>query len=916
GGAAELLDRLVAARLVVVDRGEAQLCHDSLLYGWRRLRDWINEDRVGLLLRRRLGEAADGWDEAGRRASGLYSGDQLASARALLAQDGRVPATRLVEREFLHASSRRERLTKRVLVVGVSLMVTLAVVASTLAVLARGSQRDAEAREATLIADQLAAQADSMREEDPQTALRLSLAAYRTADTPQTRSSLYGAYVSRTPAVLQGSRKAVLNVAFSSDGDVLATSQTKGGVQLWDVSRANTPDKAKHIEPGGISAAIAFHPRSRLLAAQTEQALTLWDVADPAKPRRLAERGLPEGQTYSLAFSPDGRVLAAGGEGGRLRLWDVSEPSAPRLRTDRVVARTALISLTFSREGQSLVTGNGISKGRSAEVRLWDVRNPARPVVRDTATARTVMAVAFHPKRDLVVATGAEGEIAWWTVEQGALVPVEAQDEFGNRWGDTGIPSLSFRPDGELLAGARGDAGAGLRTAAESGSELTDGSAEKGTLAGGEPVQSVAYSPDGTHLAVGEVGGAVLLWPEHAPAPAVTGELSPEDRGAGPVSPDGRFVVTTSLLDSGTVWDLRPVDTTKGTGPRQRQRLISPWEPRFFLPGRDRPVLLAQRWPGPAQNHVFRLWDVGGDGPPTHGADIPFVSENTRVAVSGDGRLLVIGSWKSPRTEVWDIRDVRRPVRRAVIDVPPSAEPGTLWFLDSRALATVQNAQRGDLMIWDLTDPGRPRQVELLKGVARGRGGYVRSAKLLITDYTAERAQLWDMTGFPRKPRKAGTLPAASGGYHPVGKGELATMLKDGTVQFWDVSDPYKPSSKPKRSIRFDREIKSVELAPDGKQVVTKDPYRVWDIGQDGRWLTPAVATLEGVKQLTLLSANSPFMAVQPDYSRNSGPATTYLLDRDTDKIYDRLCRTHPLSVGTEQWDALFPHLGHRPSCG
>ncbi|QTI43895.1 hypothetical protein JYK04_01658 [Streptomyces nojiriensis] len=64
-------------------------------------------------------------------------------------------------------------------------MVTvLAVLASVLAVVARGAQQEAENRAAVLMVDQLASQADTMRERDPQTALRLSLAAYRLRTRP------------------------------------------------------------------------------------------------------------------------------------------------------------------------------------------------------------------------------------------------------------------------------------------------------------------------------------------------------------------------------------------------------------------------------------------------------------------------------------------------------------------------------------------------------------------------------------------------------------------------------------------------------------------------------------------------------------------------------------------------------------
>ncbi|MFD0621981.1 caspase family protein [Streptomyces sanglieri] len=310
--AVDLLGLLTAARLVVVDQDEAQLCHDSLLHAWPRLQDWITENRAGLLVRRRLGDAADGWHEAGRPESGLYGGDQLASVRAQLDQNVGALPMRRVEHDFIDASHRAEHRRTKWRRIVFSIVTVLALIATTFAVQARSAQQEAEGRAAVSIANEIAAQADVMRTRDPQTALRLSLAAYRTAETPATRSSLYAAYLTEAPIGLPGGhRAAVLNLAFSHDGDVLATSQVGGSIQLWDLSRRNVPVKAGALKLRG-SAAIAFHPRSRLLAAQTATDLTLWDVSEPERPERLSVREIPKGMTYTVAFAPDGRTLAAG----------------------------------------------------------------------------------------------------------------------------------------------------------------------------------------------------------------------------------------------------------------------------------------------------------------------------------------------------------------------------------------------------------------------------------------------------------------------------------------------------------------------------------------------------------------------------------------------------------------------------
>ncbi|GAA4965029.1 hypothetical protein GCM10023238_35850 [Streptomyces heliomycini] len=112
------------------------------------------------------------------------------------------------------------------------------------------------------------------------------------------------------------------------------------------------------------TAPLAFSPRSPLLAALSTDALTLWDATDPVHPKRLGSLKLAENQSYSLAFSPDGRTLAAGGENGRLRLWDLSVSSAPRPLYDRKVARAHLMAVAFNRDGRFLAPQRSLRRGR------------------------------------------------------------------------------------------------------------------------------------------------------------------------------------------------------------------------------------------------------------------------------------------------------------------------------------------------------------------------------------------------------------------------------------------------------------------------------------------------------------------------------------------------------------------------
>ncbi|WP_431994244.1 caspase, EACC1-associated type [Streptomyces griseoflavus] len=964
-GSEDLLRRLADARLVVVDEeGGAQLGHDALLHAWARLRGWIDEVRDDLLRLRRLTAAAETWAEAGRRPSGLYAGDALAEARKLTgahtvragavlavgpADVADTPAVRVpvppVVRDFVAAGElahRRRRLVTRAWIASLS---ALALVAMSLFGWAFHENGQAASRERGLIARELAAKADVLRERDPRTALAIALAAYRTARTPATRSSLYAASMTVTPVHLvpgEPHRMPVLNVAYSPDGKVLAGSHRADGkagarIQLWDVSVPSRPAEAGRVSMRS-SAAVAYHPRSRILAAQSADELRLWDTTDPREPRSLASVPLDPRATFTLAFSGDGRTLAAGSEGGLLRLWNVTDPARPALRAQRTVAGAPLISLAFTRDGAHLVTGHGIraggqdgdedgngdgdedgatgASGGPAQVRLWDVTDPDRPLPRDTEETETVMAVAAAPDRDLVVAAGAAGKTVWWEVVDGRELRRVADDD-RNTWGTEyeGMPSLAFSADGRYLAGA--DRGAGVLRA-EPPAQVSDLTAPLPSLnlPTGRPSQSVAFSPDSRYLAAGEVGGGIRVWPDRPWTPAITGRVDDGHRtGTGPFSADGSLILATQSTGGQSttkVWDVSDLES-----PEVRYTLPRGWEAKFFLTRREETVFLGHHWTEGLE-HTLALWEVTPGGAVRKGAGIRFTADMPSITVSPDGTLLAVGSHEEPGTAIWDIRDPDRPVRRGAVPVRSSGAlfgSGTLWFAGQDALVTVEEEEH--LRFWDLSDPSRPRKGGRIDGAAAMDGAmYVDTPQLLLTETVGDRVRLWDLSR-PARPVEGGTLPAAPGGYFPTGDDELAAASADGSIEFWDVSDPGRPE-KTRQDLLFDRAVRSIGMAADGRYAVTSEPYRLWSVREDGRWETPELFTLEHADAVRVPPARDDgprWLAVTDREAPGLLSERTYVLDLDTDRLYRALCAAHPASIPEDRWEQLFPHLAHRASC-
>ena len=148
--AARALAVLTESRLLTVDEGAVEVAHEALLREWPRLRGWLEADAEGRRLHHHLIAASQEWRDSERDPAELYRGTRLAAALEWAAEHD--PELNELEREFLEASrvasereaERQRRINRRLrlLLAGVGVLLTAAVVAGTIAISERQGARD------------------------------------------------------------------------------------------------------------------------------------------------------------------------------------------------------------------------------------------------------------------------------------------------------------------------------------------------------------------------------------------------------------------------------------------------------------------------------------------------------------------------------------------------------------------------------------------------------------------------------------------------------------------------------------------------------------------------------------------------------------------------------------------------------
>ena len=333
--------------------------------------------------------------------------------------------------------------------------------------------------------------------------------------------------------LFRGHGAAVWALDTGNAGGRAVSAADDGTVRLWDLGG----DVAPVLRGAGRMLSVAFSPDGGLLAVGDSEATVHLHDADTWQPRGALTAGT--GRVGAVAFSGDGAVLAAACEDGAVRTW----------RTDTLAAgevtwwphQRRVYSVSFAPRGRRIVTA---AEDRTA--RILDLENADLVVLKHPGR---VFNAVFSPDATTVATACEDRRARLWSVADGRLLAVLEGHDGPVNW-------VAFSPDGRHLATASSDGC--VRTW-----DAASGSQRLAMTGPARQVWKVAYTPDGARIAGASADGTTQLWDAESGAPVLMLRGHLDQVWGLAIAPSGDAIATASWDGTTRLWGVSTAEIAR-----------------------------------------------------------------------------------------------------------------------------------------------------------------------------------------------------------------------------------------------------------------------------------------------------------------------------------------------------------------
>ncbi|MDE5080739.1 MAG: protein kinase [Trichodesmium sp. St15_bin1_1] len=288
---------------------------------------------------------------------------------------------------------------------------------------------------------------------------------------------------------LSGHFDSVNSVAFSPNGEMLASGSRDKTIEIWDMKKGKRWFTL--TGHGDSVSSVAFSPNGEMLASGSrDKTIEIWDMK---KGKRWFTLIGHYDWVDTVAFSPDNQMLASGGRDKGIEIWNLQKA---KRWFSLVGHQDRVYTVAFYKDGGMLA-----SAGRDQTIKIWDLQK-TKELFTIKGHSDWVRSLTLSPNGDVLVSGSRDGTIKLWQVHGGELISTPIQNL---KYGMSDVLSVAFSPNGKIVAGGYRNGIINLWDAITG--ELLE------TLNGhSSDVFSVVFSQDGRSLASGSNDKTINIW--------------------------------------------------------------------------------------------------------------------------------------------------------------------------------------------------------------------------------------------------------------------------------------------------------------------------------------------------------------------------------------------------------------------